>query len=793
MIIPTKSVVWRLLALPAFLLVAGCGSPEQRSEDYYQRGMALIAKGDDLNARLELLNAVKYKSDKVEVWRALAGVDERTKAKSYFNDLRRIVELDPNDLDARIKLARIMLASGAAEAASKVIENVREGDKPSAGLHALKALILAKTNDLAAADLEAQRALQTDPNNIDAILVAANKKLSDGDFDAALKLLASVPVDPKDELRVSLLKIQIYLRKGDLPQAEPLLKKLASQYPSNPAYRNELIQVYIAERRFDEAEKELRGFAAANPADSQAGLNVVRFLNGTKGPLAAREELAARIKAGGDVFDYQMALAELGFTEGKIDESTKLLQQLIEGAGSADRKVTAKMKLAEIYVSKSNFSAAEPLIAEVLAKDRHSTTALRLRAAIRIEQGQFDTAIADLREALNDQPKSPELLTLMAIAYERSGKNELAERQFADALKSSSLNPNVGLQYVGFLRRRGDNAHAENVLTEIAARNPRNIQILSTLAEVRLAQKNWPGALAVADAIAPIDKRGLADQIRASAFAGQNKIDESIAVLEKEHAALPDAVQPVVSLVATYVRQGVPDKAEALLKDMIKKYPDNAAILVLMGQTKLAQKKDDEAAQNFKLAIAKQPKDPSGYSALSDFYIRQKNYNAAAEVNQSGLKELPDNVTLRLAAANLQILKGDQPAAIAVYEAILKDQPNSMVAINNLVNLLLDFRSDKKSLAQAAALAERLKSSNVPQFVDTVGWSQFKAGDFKQSVATLEAAEAKAPNIATIRYHLGMGYASTGQAEKAAEQFKAALALEPDGTPLKDMIRAAMK
>ena len=50
-------------------------------------------------ARLELLKAVKYKSDKVEVWRALAGIDERTKATSLFLDLRRIVELDPKDLE----------------------------------------------------------------------------------------------------------------------------------------------------------------------------------------------------------------------------------------------------------------------------------------------------------------------------------------------------------------------------------------------------------------------------------------------------------------------------------------------------------------------------------------------------------------------------------------------------------------------------------------------------------------------------------------------------------------------
>src|SRR4051812_36394956 len=97
-----RSVKLSAVSLLALLLGA-CGSPEQRAQEYYESGMALIAKKDDLGARLELLKAVKYKSDKVEVWRALAGIDERTKASSLFLDLRRIVELDPKDTDARVK------------------------------------------------------------------------------------------------------------------------------------------------------------------------------------------------------------------------------------------------------------------------------------------------------------------------------------------------------------------------------------------------------------------------------------------------------------------------------------------------------------------------------------------------------------------------------------------------------------------------------------------------------------------------------------------------------------------
>ena len=68
------SICLQSIVILSMLGLAGCGSPETKAQNYYDRGMALIAKNDDLSARLELLNAVKYKSDKVEAWRALAGI-----------------------------------------------------------------------------------------------------------------------------------------------------------------------------------------------------------------------------------------------------------------------------------------------------------------------------------------------------------------------------------------------------------------------------------------------------------------------------------------------------------------------------------------------------------------------------------------------------------------------------------------------------------------------------------------------------------------------------------------------
>ena len=242
----------------------------------------------------------------------------------------------------------------------------------------MKANILLRTNDPAGAVREAQHALKIDPTNVDATLLVAAKQVADRDPDGALKLLNALPAaDPGDQLRISLQKVQVYLRKGDVPQAENLLRKLVTENPKEAALRAQLIQLYISAKRFDDAERELRAAADASPTDSKTGMDLVRFLVSVKGTKAGREELNARIKAGGDVFDYQIALAELDFAEGNLASAAQSLQTLAGAAAAPDRKILAQTKLAEMYVNKANIAAAEPIIADILQKDRRNTIGLK--------------------------------------------------------------------------------------------------------------------------------------------------------------------------------------------------------------------------------------------------------------------------------------------------------------------------------------------------------------------------------------------------------------------------------
>ena len=98
----------------------------------------------------------------------------------------------------------------------------------------------------------------------------------------------------------------------------------------------------------------------------------------------------------------------------------------------------------------------------------------------------------------------------------------------------------------------------------------------------------------------------------------------------------------------------------------------------------------------------------------------------------------------------------------------------------------------KASLERAATLAASLKKSPVPQFEDTVGWVTYRSGDYQSAVPLLQQASAAMPDLAVVHYHLAMGYLKVGQASKAADEFKTALAKNPSAD-LAESIKAELK
>jgi len=790
-----SSFARRAFFLSAVLLVAACGSPEERAQGHYERGIKLMEQGDYTRASLEIRNALKLQEDMAPAWVALSKIEEHSQNWEAVNRiLRRVVSLDAKDVESRLRLARILFLARSNEEALKLADATIALDPKSSSAHSLRAAILFRRQDAVAAVNEAETALLLDPKNTEALIVLAADRVARKDTDGALAILNRAGPDGENNFAVQLFRMKVFETRGDLPQIESILQRLIELNPKEAVFRRELVRFYLTNKRPADAEKQLRTTASADPANAQAGLDVVRFLQATKGDDAARQELVARGSGSGNVFPYQIALAEFYAARGKTADAIQLLESIAAGSKVPENTNAANVKLAEIRLSQKKPAEADAIVEKILAQDRRNIGALKLRSVIQMDRGQYDSAIANLREALNDQPRDSDLLLLLASAFERSGSMELADERLAYATRISNFDPRVGLQYVSFLRRRGNEARAEDVLKQLAGRSPSNHDVLMGLAQSKLGRQDWAGAQAIADDILRIGTNtGLANQILGEALAGQQKLNESINVLEAAREAQPEGVESMFALVRAYMRAQKLDEAEAFLKRTIADNPSGVEAKVLLGTLRLARNQPEEAEKMFVAVIKDQPKSPAGYRALAALQIRQGKSEEAMKSVRAGLAALPEDAPLRLTLAQLFEMGGKFDAAIVEYEILVQQQPGSLVFANNLASLLLDHRTDAASLDKASALAARLRKSPVPHFKDTLGWLHYRRGEYKASIALLEEAAKELPNLPVVHYHLGLSYLASGEPDKGVERLKRALELVPNGGVTEEAVRAALK
>src|SRR5258708_28203945 len=106
--ISLDTVRWALL-LFAVLLLGSCASPEEKAQSYYERGMKLLSQQDYAKAGIEFKNALQLKKDLVGAWRGVLEIETHNRNyQALIPLLRTVVELDPQDLDAKLNLCRIM-------------------------------------------------------------------------------------------------------------------------------------------------------------------------------------------------------------------------------------------------------------------------------------------------------------------------------------------------------------------------------------------------------------------------------------------------------------------------------------------------------------------------------------------------------------------------------------------------------------------------------------------------------------------------------------------------------------
>lgn len=782
-----------LVTVLALTVLAACDSPEERAEEHYQQGLALIAEGDFDRAIVELRNVFRLAPNHREARMTLAEVmlNERDNVRAAYGQYLRIAEQYPDDLEVRAILGELAFSIQNWEELERHVDQAEllAPEDPK-----VQTLIAARDYRVAAlaGDEPTLRELgrrvaalkQEQPDSEILHSLAMDAHVRAGDLRSAIAELDWLLERRPNDQRFWRQRMNILVQLEDYDALEEQLQTMVTRFPDEVSHKSTLVQYYMSRQQPDKAEAFLRDLVAgAEDGNISPRVDLIRFLTEIRGPEAGRAEVDAAMADTPDEPRFRVLAASMDYDAGQRDEAIAALESTIEGAEPSELTRDIKVALARMLVGTGNEVGARARIEEVLEEDPEQVSALKMQAGWLIEADDTDAAISALRIALDKSGEDSDAMTLMAQAYTRTGQPELARDFLALAVSASNNAPAETVRYARVLMNEESYLPAEDILLPALRLNPQNFDLLVTIGQLYLAMEDLGRAEQVVTALRGLDEpraREAANALEAERINRSSGPDDAITFLEGLAAASDDgdvSLTSKLALVRARLRTGDTEGALTQARLLLEENPESEALQTMLAAVASAAGELDEAETMYRALLDSNPERPEIWRELATVKVRQGASDAAYDIVNRGLEAAPEDANLLWAKASFLERRGDIEGAIEIYEGLYERNSNSMILANNLASLISTYRTDPESLEQAWTIARRLTDTEVPALQDTYGWIAHRRGDSQTALPYLESAARGLPRDPLVQYHLGVVYETLAQPEKALEQYQRAVEL----------------
>jgi tetratricopeptide (TPR) repeat protein len=598
-----------------------------------------------------------------------------------------------------------------------------------------------------------------------------------------------------DDIGYYVLKLRALTTLQDVEGTEAHLQAMYRQFPENEDVQRSLISFYLQRQDFAGAEQFLRDLAGPETGSPDGFVPVIQLIERAQGRDAAKAEMQRLADVNAEFPEnsnfFNALLAGYLFDDGERDQAIADMQAILENAEPNEQTRRIKGTLANMLLRTGNQVGARALVEEILVEDASNVAALKLRAQLLIDGDNPTDAISDLRRALDQSPRDVEILLLLASAHERNGNTELQGERLAIAVDVSNGGARESLLYADFLLRQGRTDAARSVLDDARNANPRNVDILSQSARLALANGSLGivrGIIADLERI-PEDPRAaeIAIALQSALLLQQDRADEGLALLQQQAGPGGENTGAVFAVIQTQLRNGRIGEARAYLNTLLAESPEDDNLRLINAALYVAEGQPEVSEQILREMIAA---NPAQQTAVGQLYVQLRRTGRVEEarvVLNAGLEVSPDGARLlQYQAGELEAL-GDIEGAIAIYEDLYSRNSSNVTVANNLASLISTFRDTPESLERAAAVARRLRGTDIPAFQDTYGWIAYRQGNYADALEYLQPASEGLPNNALVQYHLGMTYMALNQTENARTQLERAIELAGPDTTLPQM------
>lgn len=476
---------------------------------------------------------------------------------------------------------------------------------------------LAREKLTTAAIAQYKRVLELDPENLDALLAAANLFVQQGNYDEAGDYYSRAMEVAPDRQEIYEAIATTFANVKDRGRAIHVLKKALRFNPNVPMLYVNVASLLEQENRIEEAKQileegikkvgEKAEFYVALGEIAEHAKNVTEAINAYRKACALAptnrlligrffkllaekskwDELEQSVLELGDKFgdkgELYALVGETYLYEGELERAAKWFEKAV---AEAPQRFPLYARLVQIWNVRDDHERAFQVIEQAQKRFPDSPEVERMLADTFVDAKQYDKAIPIYRSLIQKDPKKLDGYRLLVDALNKAGRYDEALAVVEEAVRALGKNEETQLMRAIALFNQKRYEAAETALKQLLKSEGKSRDVVYyLLGSIYLEQKRYDaaeGALKKAIEINPLNDSALNALGYMYAELGR-KLDEAEKLINQALSVNPNAPHILDSLGWVYFRQGKTEQALQYIEKAWKLMGDDPEILKHLG------------------------------------------------------------------------------------------------------------------------------------------------------------------------------------------------------------------
>ncbi|MBW2410746.1 MAG: tetratricopeptide repeat protein [Deltaproteobacteria bacterium] len=409
---------------------------------YLQRELATVylQNKEDEKALKLLENLLKNHPNDVRALILYGGIkqvrkDNTAAAAAY----EKVIELDPQQERVYSLLGNIYMDTGNLERAEAIFNQLIDHFPDSYAGHYYLGKIYAKQNKLKEAEAELLKTLELAPDLLEPRFELLKLYKATGREDEIVKLYQDILNQNPNNIRAALELGLYYHENGDQKAAEEIFVKLGHRSRTEFEVLVQVIQVYVDQKKYDEALVVLQGMLKA-VADSSDIHHVTGIAFYSKNDFDSAVKHFTQVMP--DSRFYQDAVVHAAYIYQEKGETEKAIAHLSQASASQPKNAEFKYYIGTFYEDLERYEeAVEHIQAAIELEPDNARYYFRL-GVIYDKWDNKEASMEMMRKVIALDPKHANALNYLGYTYADLGQNlDEAELLIKEALK---YKPNDG-------------------------------------------------------------------------------------------------------------------------------------------------------------------------------------------------------------------------------------------------------------------------------------------------------------------------------------------------------------